>query len=605
MYILNIIRSIYAVLSREQKLRMLLMQFFFLFSAAVQVVGIASIAPFIGIISNPESIQTNRALAALYEYGGFQSNQEFITGFALLSIAMIFISNFVSALTIWLQFKFSIYLGSNLQCQLFEKSIRRDYLFHKTTNYNKLISTISADAPRFIYMVLQPYLLMCSQLFIALIILVGLLFLDPVVAVGSALVVGGAYLCTYWLIKTSLRAHGDIITKRNKVVQSIMSESFIGIKDIKLNALEAKYTQQYLAANKQGLDSSAYIALSGDLPRFAIETVSFSAILLFAVWLLSGSNESTNVVSLLSVYALAGYKLLPTMQQIYKSVSSMSANGGVAIFLRKQLDFDTPNDEKTDVPAIADVTEIELKNISYHYPKANKPALDDVTVKFTKGQLNTIAGPSGSGKSTLADIILGLLPPASGQLFTNHKPTAGKDLIAYQRTIGYVPQHIFILDGDVITNVAFGVNREDVDIARVKTALQQANAMEFVEKLPKGLENDLGQDGKLLSGGQRQRIGIARALYRNNKILVLDEPTSALDIDSEHELMQLLNELKHDRLIIVISHRPAAIKLSDKITVIADGKLIANDSYSALYESNSYFRNMIEKGSINTGSQNE
>jgi ABC-type multidrug transport system fused ATPase/permease subunit len=593
------------VLSREQKLRMLLMQFFFLFSAAVQVVGIASIAPFIGIISNPESIQTNRALAALYEYGGFQSNQEFITGFALLSIAMIFISNFVSALTIWLQFKFSIYLGSNLQCQLFEKSIRRDYLFHKTTNYNKLISTISADAPRFIYMVLQPYLLMCSQLFIALIILVGLLFLDPVVAVGSALVVGGAYLCTYWLIKTSLRAHGDIITKRNKVVQSIMSESFIGIKDIKLNALEAKYTQQYLAANKQGLDSSAYIALSGDLPRFAIETVSFSAILLFAVWLLSGSNESTNVVSLLSVYALAGYKLLPTMQQIYKSVSSMSANGGVAIFLRKQLDFDTPNDEKTDVPAIADVTEIELKNISYHYPKANKPALDDVTVKFTKGQLNTIAGPSGSGKSTLADIILGLLPPASGQLFTNHKPTAGKDLIAYQRTIGYVPQHIFILDGDVITNVAFGVNREDVDIARVKTALQQANAMEFVEKLPKGLENDLGQDGKLLSGGQRQRIGIARALYRNNKILVLDEPTSALDIDSEHELMQLLNELKHDRLIIVISHRPAAIKLSDKITVIADGKLIANDSYSALYESDSYFRNMIEKGSINTGSQNE
>ncbi|MGV8836873.1 ABC transporter ATP-binding protein [Cellvibrio sp.] len=605
MYILNIIRSIYAVLSREQKLRMLLMQFFFIFSAAVQVVGIASIAPFIGIISNPDSIQTNRALAALYEYGDFQSNQEFITGFALLSIAMIFISNFVSALTLWLHFTFSIYLGSNLQCQLFEKSIRRDYLFHKTTNYNKLISTISADAPRFIYMVLQPYLLMCSQLFIALIILVGLLFLDPVVAVGSALVVGGAYLCTYWLIKTSLRAHGDIITKRNKVVQSIMSESFIGIKDIKLNALEAKYTQQYLAANKQGLDSSAYIALSGDLPRFAIETVSFSAILLFAVWLLSGSNESTNVVSLLSVYALAGYKLLPTMQQIYKSVSSMSANGGVAIFLRKQLDIDTPSDEKTDVPPIADVTEIELKNICYLYPKANKPALDDVTVKFTKGQLNTIAGPSGSGKSTLADIILGLLPPASGQLFTNHRPTAGKDLIAYQRTIGYVPQHIFILDGDVITNVAFGVNREDVDIARVKTALQQANAMEFVEKLPKGLENDLGQDGKLLSGGQRQRIGIARALYRNNKILVLDEPTSALDIDSEHELMQLLNQLKHDRLIIVISHRPAAIKLSDKITVIADGKLIANDSYSALYESNSYFRNMIEKGSINTGSQNE
>src|SRR5690606_11970080 len=216
-----------------------------------------------------------------------------------------------------------------------------------------------------------------------------------------------------------------------------------------------------------------------------------------------------------------------------------------------------------------------------------------------KGQLNTIAGPSGSGKSTLADIILGLLPPASGQLITNNKPTMGHDLITYQRTIGYVPQHIFILDGDVISNVAFGVTRENVDIERVKTALQQANAWEFVAKLPKGLENDLGQDGKLLSGGQRQRIGIARALYRDNKILVLDEPTSALDIESEHDLMQLLNQLKHERLIIVISHRPAAIKLSDKILVIAEGKLIANGSYDELYENNLYFRSMIEKGFMN------
>jgi len=600
MYILNIIRSIYAVLSKEQKLRMLLMQFFFIFSAIVQVIGIASIAPFIGIISNPDSIQNNRALATLYEFGGFQSNQEFITGFAFLSIAMIVISNAVSALTMWLQLKFSIYLGSKLQCQLFEKSIRRDYLFHKTHNYNKLIATIASDTPRFIYMVLQPYLLMCSQIFIALIILLGLLWLDPFVAIGSAIVVGGAYLSTYWLIKKSLRRHGDIVTERNKIIQSIMSESFIGIKDIKLNALEAKYTAHFLKSNKLGLDSSAYISLSGDLPRFAIETVSFSAILLFAVWLLSESQgTSTNIVSLLSVYALAGYKLLPTMQQIYKSISSMSANGGVAMLLRKQLDIYTPPEQQVDTTAIRDVNEIELKNIHYYYPKSTKPALDDVTVKFTKGQLNTIAGPSGSGKSTLADIILGLLPPASGQLLTDNKTTEGNDLIAYQRAIGYVPQHIFILDGDVISNVAFGVNREDVDIDRVKAALQQANAWEFVAKLPKGLENDLGQDGKLLSGGQRQRIGIARALYRDNKILVLDEPTSALDIESEHDLMQLLNQLKNNRLIIVISHRPAAIKLSDKILVIADGKLIADGAYSELYSNNVYFRGMIEKGFMN------
>ncbi len=599
MYILSVIRSIYAVLSREQKTKMLMLQAFFAFSAIVQVVGVASIAPFIGIISNPSTIQSNKILATIYEFGNFSSNNEFILGFALLSIAMILISNGVSALTLWLQLRFSIYLGSSFQFQLFEKFINRDYLFHKSTNYNRLISIISSDAPRFIYMVLQPYLMMCSQAFVAIIILVGLLFLDPIIAIGSAVLIGGAYLGTYWIIKKSLKNHGQIITERNRSIQALLSESFIGIKDIKLNALEAKYTANYRAINQRGLDSSAYIALSGELPRFAIETISFSAILLFAILLLASDSSSANVVSILSIYAIAGYKLLPTMQQMYKSISSISANGGVVLELKSNLDVITQTNRHARVEPMQNVNAIALHGVSYQYPKTDKPALDDVSLNFERGQLNTIAGPSGSGKSTLADIILGLLPPASGQLTANDLPIAGELLQAYQGTIGYVPQHIFILDDSVIANVAFGVNKNDIDIEQVKQALIHANAMEFVEKLPKGLENGLGQDGKLLSGGQRQRIGIARALYRKNKVLILDEPTSALDIESEHDLMNLLNELKHEVLIIVISHRPAAIKLSDRISVIADGKLIANGEYSQLYTENDYFRSMIEKGFLN------
>ena len=596
MYILSIIRSIYAVLSKEQKTKMLLLQLFFAFSAVVQVVGVASIAPFIGIISNPESIHTNKVLSTIYDLGKFNSTNEFILGFALLSIAMILISNGVSALTLWLQLRFSIYLGSSFQFQLFEKFINRDYLFHKSTNYNRLISIISSDAPRFIYMVLQPYLMMCSQAFVALIILVGLLFLDPIIAIGSALLIGGAYLGTYWIIKKSLKRHGDIITERNRSIQALLSESFIGIKDIKLNTLETKYTASYRKINQRGLDSSAYIALSGELPRFAIETISFSAILLFAILLLANNSSSANVVSILSVYALAGYKLLPTMQQMYKSISSISANGGVVLELKRNLDVVTENKEHINIKPMQNVDSLTLNNITYQYPNTDKHALDDVSLNFMRGQLNTIAGPSGSGKSTLADIILGLLPPASGKMTANNINLQGELLQSYQATIGYVPQHIFILDDSVIANVAFGVDKKDIDIERVKQALINANAMEFVEKLPKGLETGLGQDGKLLSGGQRQRIGIARALYRNNKVLILDEPTSALDIESEHELMNLLNQLKKEVLIIVISHRPAAIKLSDRISVIADGKLIANGEYAQLYAENDYFKSMIEKG---------
>lgn len=598
MYIVSIIRSIYAILNREQKTKMLLLQIFFAFSAVVQVVGVASIAPFIGIISNPETIQTNKALATLYDWGNFNSANDFILGFALLSIAMIVISNGVSAITLWLQFRFSILLGCSVQYRLFESFIRRDYLFHKSTNYNSLIATISSDAPRFVYMVLQPYLLMCSQIFVAIIILVGLLFLDPLIAVGSALLIGGAYLGTYWIIKKSLKRHGDIITERNRSVQTILSESFIGIKDIKLNALEKKYTESYLNVNERGLNSSAYIALSGDLPRFAIETISFSAILLFALIILANSS-SASAVSILSIYAIAGYKLLPTMQQIYKSLSSISANGGVVFELKASLDVVTDVCVPQNVRPLKNIDSISLQHISYQYPNTHKPALQDISITFTKGHLNTIAGPSGSGKSTLADIVLGLLPAASGQLKVGDLSVQGETLSSYQATIGYVPQHIFILDDSVIANVAFGVSKEDVDLEQVTRALTFANAMEFVEKLPRGVDTVLGQDGKLLSGGQRQRIGIARALYRNNKVLILDEPTSALDIESEHDLMSLLNQLKTEVLIIVISHRPAAIKLSDRISLIAGGELVANGEYEELYKDNEYFKSMIEKGFMN------
>lgn len=599
MYILSIIRSIYSLLSKEEKIKMLFLQIFFAFSALIQVIGIASIAPFVGIVSNPDTIQNNAVLATLYKLGNFQSNNDFITSFALLSIAMIIISNAVNAITLWLQLRFSIYIGSRFQFKLFKNFINRDYLFHKSTNYNQLISTISSDAPRFIYMVLQPYLMMCSQIFIAAIILIGLLILDPTIAVGSALLIGGAYLATYWLVKRSLAKHGEIITERNRLVQGILSESFIGIKDIKLSALEQKYTQSYRTINQRGLDSSAHIALAGDLPRFAIETISFSAILLFAILLLSSDPGNTNVISILSIYAIAGYKLLPTMQQIYKSVSSISANGGVVLELKSYLDVASPQNKNIDIASMQSITSIKLDNISYLYPKTARPALINVSLHFELGQLNTIAGPSGSGKSTLADIILGLLPPVSGKLVVNGTTIEDSSLRSFQNSIGYVPQHIFIIDDNVIANVAFGVDPNDIDIEQVKLALMHANALGFVENLPKGLETGLGQDGKLLSGGQRQRIGIARALYRKSKVLILDEPTSALDIESEHDIMNLLNQLKHEVLIIVISHRPAAIKLSDRISVIVNGELIANGEYSQLYKGNPYFKSMIEKGFIN------
>ncbi len=596
MYILQIIRNIFKLLPKEQKSKMLLLQVFFIFSAIVQVVGAASIAPFVGIISNPETIHTNQQLQYLYDFLPVNSDKEFIIAFAILSISMIFLSNAVSAATLWFLLKFSIAIGSDLQYRLYNNFLNRNYLFHKSTNYTQLIATIAQEAPRFVYMVLQPYLLLCSNVFIAFIILIGLLFLNPVIAMASALIIGGAYLVIYWIIKKSLLRHGKTVTDRNEAIQSVLSESFIGIKDIKLNMLESKYSSIYKKANFSGLNSSAYIVLAGDLPKFAIEAISFGAILLFAIVLLLTAGSDGSVVAILSIYAIAGYKLLPTMQQIYKSAANISANGSVVAELKLQLDEPIEPSLPHSHEPLACINQIKLSKIMYKYPSAKDPVLNEISVEFNKGELNTIAGPSGSGKSTLADIMLGLLQPMSGHIEIDNKILSGQALSNYQHSIGYVPQHIFILDDTVISNVAFGMEVHEIDIEKAKNALRQANAMEFVEKLPLGINSSLGQDGKLLSGGQRQRIGIARALYRDNKILILDEPTSALDIESEFELMSLLEKLKKDVLTIVISHRPAAIKLSDKICIVEAGTIGAEGSYTELMRSNKQFQELMEKG---------
>lgn len=596
MYIFQIIRNIFKLLSQQQRSKMLLLQVFFVFSAIIQVVGVASIAPFIGIISNPTSIHTNKLLKFLYDLLPVTSDQQFIIGFAILSVTMIFLSNAVSALTLWALLKFSISIGSDLQFKLFSSFLNRDYLFHKNTNYTQLIATIGQETPRFVYMVLLPYLQLCSNGFIAIIILGGLVFLDPVIALASASIIGGSYVITYWLIKKSLIKHGKRLTEKAEVMQSLLSESFIGIKDIKLNALENKYTEIYKQTNFSGLNSSAYLALAGDLPRFAVETISFAAILIFAIVLLLAKGNDGSVVAILSIYALAGYKLLPTMQQIYKSIAQMSANGGVTAELAAQLNKYVLPPAKNLAEPLKHIGQVKLHEIFYKYPSSKEPVLNGINVEFHQGQLNTIAGPSGSGKSTLADIMLGLLHPMSGSIYVDDILLTEQTINNYQHSIGYVPQHIFILDDTVIANVAFGIDKDKINIEHVKRALQQANAMEFVEKLPLKLETSLGQDGKSLSGGQRQRIGIARALYRNNKILILDEPTSALDIESEFELMSLLDRLKKDVLTVVISHRPAAIKLSDKICIIEDGKMLAQGSYAELMKTNKHFQELMDKG---------
>ncbi len=602
MYVFEVIKEVFCLLDKATKRKYILLQLFFLISALIQVLGVASLAPFIGILSNPDIIQSNEVLVMLYGYFNFSSNTEFIVAFAIASLALIVISNLLAGVTLWLSFQFSIHFGNKLQNNLFHNLLGRDYIYHKVSNHADAIALINQEAPRFVYMVLQPLLILTSQLFIAFIILFGLIMLDPIVATVAGVVIGGAYLITYILLKRSLLSHGKVVSERNSGVQSVLSEAFVGIKEIIIGSKEGTYEKKFEYYNRRGLVSQSSIALAGDLPKLIIETISFGAILLLAISLLLSESNIAQIVSMLSLYGLAGYKLLPAMQQVYKSLSSISANGAVVMKLGRELEYQI-NIKSANVPKYEEnLKSIELCKVSFTYPNSSVEVLSSISAVFKKGNINVIAGLSGSGKSTLADIALGLLVPGSGEFIVNGSVMDQKKLASYQNIIGYVPQNIFLTNESVLANVAFGVDPSVISEEKVMRALELANACEFILKLPQGIHTILGQDGKLLSGGQRQRIGIARALYHDTKMLVLDEPTSALDIHSEHDFMQCLNDLKHKYLIILISHSPSVIKLSDKIYVMDAGKLKANENYGELMKNSPEFHEMMNKVDLALGS---
>jgi ABC-type multidrug transport system fused ATPase/permease subunit len=594
MYIFNVIKTILSVLDTRTRKKYYALQFVFLFSAFFQVVGIASIGPFISILSNPDVIHTNTVLSWAYKQFRFETDLQFIIATAIGSLILIVLSNAVAGMTMWLTFRFSVSLGSSLQQKIYRNFLFKDYLSHKTENYTQKIAVVATQVPRFVYMLFQPFLLLTSQLFIAMLILIGLLVLDPLLAFIAGGIIGGSYLTTYIVLRKRLAYHGAVISKKNNRVQGILSESFIGIKDVKLDSLENRYIDRFNTINVSGLKSSAFIALAGELPKFIIESISFGAILVLALVLLTTQDDIRSVVPLLSIYALAGYKLLPTMQQIYKSLSSLSGHGSVASIIANRL-----KSASTDPSVVFGQTkpmridQVTLSEADFFYNVDSTPAVHNVSLTLVRGEIYSLAGHSGSGKSTLADVILGLLKLHSGKLIVNDEVLTDENLASFRKKVGYVAQTIFILDDNVVNNVAFGVTEDDIDMNRVKQALTLANADDFVDSLPKGIYSNLGQDGKLLSGGQRQRIGIARALYKQTDLLVLDEPTSALDMESEFKLMTTLNSLKKDLIILVISHRPASIKMSDKIILMAAGEVEDIGTYSELVTKNNKFREMM------------
>lgn len=580
-------------------------QYFFLFTlitftALLDILGVASIFPFVSILVNPQLIETNSVFAYFYKtlaLLGVSGVQQFtfivgITTFILLIFSSIFriLSNFN-------QIHFILKLESAISKYLIQSYLYRPYVWFLKQNSSDLGRNILSEVSHVVSGTLMPTLVIFSQSLVIFLLFVLLCFSNFIVAISVGLIFGLSYLSIFYFTKNFLNRIGNERLKANKERFMEVGEAFNAIKEIKYKGLEQTYINRFTKPMHSYIRSQLLFEGTAYLPRYLIEGIAFGGLIIAILVLISHNVSIINIIPYIALYTFAGYRLMPALQQVYTSLAQLRF---VAPNLDK-LHEDLMNSKFTEDSKIREQKFmqinkfIKLKNISYNYPDTKKISLQNISLTIPIFSKVGITGPSGSGKTTLIDIILGLLEADSGTINVDDKIITNKNKITLQNSIGYVPQQINLTDNSVAANIAFGVNIKDINRKSLENAAKNANLHNFItQELPQGYDTVIGERGARLSGGQKQRIGIARALYHNPQILILDEATNALDNLTEQVVMEAIENLKRKITIIVISHSLNIVKNCDIIFLLDKGQLIAQGTYSELVQSNKIFKEMAK-----------
>jgi ABC-type multidrug transport system fused ATPase/permease subunit len=568
----------------------------------LETTGIASIMPFMAIITNPEAIQENWMLFGIYNYFGFSDNSQFVFMIGIVVLSLLLISNSFSAFTTWRLMRFVYLCGHNLSSRLFGKYLFNEYSFFLNHNSSDLVKNITTEVHRVVVGVLTPFMQIISRIVISLCILLLLVAMDPFLAMLVFVVCGGSYAVVFLLSKKKLSINGKISTNAQGMRFKIVSEGFGGIKDLKLLGREGEYLRRYIEPSFSFASSESTNQVISLLPKYALETIVFGGMLVVILYVSEIKQTTSQTLPLLGLYAFAGYRLMPAFNQIFQGLSNIRYHSAALDLLFDHISQSIKPGELTPWTDIENSQQemrfsesIKLNDITFTYSEFGPEIIRNLNLVVEVNTTIAFVGETGSGKTTLVDVILGLLPLKSGEIYVDSIRLDAHNLRSWQKNIGYVPQHIFIGDDTVTRNIAFGVPEEEIDHLAVINAARIANIDDFVTKeLSLGYETILGERGVRLSGGQRQRIGIARAIYHDPKVLILDEATSSLDGVTENVIMDAIHSLAHKKTIILIAHRLTTVTECDAIHVLDGGRIIASGSYQELLVSCERFREMTK-----------
>ena len=598
---MEIIKTLYGLLTPRERRNLFLLFGAVLVMAGLEVVSVASIMPFLSVAADPASVYENVYLSWAYSEFGFTSSESFLVALGVGALAALVISNLFIVLTSWMLFRYVWGRNHSLSRRLLRSYLHRPYAYFLNRNSAELGKNILQEVKEVTGGMLEPLLKGGAKAIMALCIIGFLLAVNPVVAVAVAIVLGSAYVGLYFLVQRQLDWAGEERVESNTRRYQSVNEAFGGVKQVKIRGKEEAFVDQFDSPSRQYARAIVRSRIIRKAPRYILEALAFGGIILIAIYLIATENGMQEVIPILGLYAFAGYRLMPALQQAFKGIASTRYNTAALE------DLDRGLQERASMPNLSengqhDPSEsaltlddrLVLDDVTFTYPGADEPAIRELSMEVPAYTTTGFVGKTGSGKTTTVDLILGLLRPQEGLISVDGTPLREDGVLRkWQQDIGYVPQQIYLSDDTIARNIAFGVPKEDIDMGAVRDAARRAHIYDFVEQdLPKKWETIAGERGVKLSGGQRQRIGIARALYHGPSVLVFDEATSALDQSTEASVMEAIYELEDNHTMLIIAHRLSTVQRADNIVMLEDGMKVGEGDYSKLKIENEKFREM-------------
>ncbi len=578
---IKIFKKMNRLLDARQKRLMIIIIFFMLIGGILESLSISAVIPVVTVLLDPEAVETNRVLSALYHGLGMTSIKSFTTVMLAVLIFAFVLKNLFLFLQNVVQLRFVYTNQFATSRRMMINFMKRPYEYYLNADTSVIQRNITSDVNNMYGLILSVLQLISEA--VVFVCLVGVLLVSDA---RMILTIAALLIVVLWIIKVVLK---PIMVKAGQENQDYYSglfkwieQSVMGIKEIKIANKEQYFINEYAKCGYGYVNAVQKYNLFNSTPRLLIETVCIAGLVIYMMIVMQKGVTIEEIMPQLTTFAFAAMRLIPSANRINNYLTSISYFEpffmGVSDHLQEEIHdnsmvYDAEAYRTKRLVEKLEIKEaIRLEDITYKYPNTEVLIFDHADMEIPIGSAVGIVGSSGSGKTTVVDILLGLLELQSGRLLADDVEIR-EHYEEWLKNIGYIPQTIFMLDSTIRNNVAFGYAPEDIDENRVWEVLKEAQLDEFVRGLPEGLDTSIGERGIRLSGGQRQRIGIARALYEDPEVLVLDEATSALDNDTEAAIMESINRLHGKKTLVIIAHRLQTIEKCDMVYRVEKGKI--------------------------------